>query len=97
MKAHLNTHLLVPRSRSSAKVKVKYQGHVSQKMGVLGALVFYKHILFCIMIGVFTEYRLKYSKERKGRCFKKPKGIYDNTIERARGQIRTFTEREIRI
>ena len=48
MKAHLiNTHLLVPRSRSSAKVKVKYQGHVSQKMGVSGAFVFYKHILFC--------------------------------------------------
>ena len=34
MKAHLiDTHLLVPRSRSSAKVKVKYQGDVSQKMG----------------------------------------------------------------
>ena len=32
--------------RSSAKVKVKYQGHVSQKMGVSGALVFHKHILF---------------------------------------------------
>ena len=47
MKAHLiDTHLLVPRSRSSAKVKVKYQGHVSQKMGVLGALLFHKHILF---------------------------------------------------
>ena len=47
MKAHLiDTHLLVPRSRSSAEVKVKYQGHVSQKMGVLGALVFHRHILF---------------------------------------------------
>ena len=47
MKAHLiDTHLLVPRSRSSAKGKVKYQGHVSQKMGVSGALVFHKHILF---------------------------------------------------
>ena len=47
MKAHLmDTHLLVPRSRSSAKVKVKYQDHVSQKMGVSGALVFHKHILF---------------------------------------------------
>ena len=35
MEAHLSdTHLLVPRSRSSAKVKVEYQGHVSQKMGV---------------------------------------------------------------
>ena len=47
MKAHLiDTHLLVPRSRSSAKVKVKYQGNVFQKMGVSGALVFHKHILF---------------------------------------------------
>ena len=35
----------MPRSRSSAKVKVKYQGHVSQKMDVSGALVFHKHIL----------------------------------------------------
>ena len=32
MKEHLiNTHLLVPRSRSSAKVKVKYKGYISQK------------------------------------------------------------------
>ena len=47
MKAHLiDTHLLVPRSKSSAEVKVKYQSHVSQKMGVSGALVFHKHILF---------------------------------------------------
>ena len=42
MKAHLiNTHLVVSRSRSSAKVKVKYQGHVSQKMGVSGAFFFF--------------------------------------------------------
>ena len=47
MKAHLiDTHLLVPRSRSCTKVKVKYQGHVSQKMCVSGALLFHKHILF---------------------------------------------------
>ena len=39
MKAHLiDTHLLVLRSRASAKVKVKYQGHVSQKMGVSGGI-----------------------------------------------------------
>ena len=39
MKAHLiDTHVLVLRSRSSAKVKVKYQGHVSQKMGILGGI-----------------------------------------------------------
>ena len=47
MKAHLiDTHLLVPRSRPSAKIKVKYQGHVSKKMGVSGAFVFHKHVLF---------------------------------------------------
>ena len=28
------------------KVKVKYQGYISQKLAVLGALVFHKHILF---------------------------------------------------
>ena len=39
MKAHLiDTHLLTPRSRSSSKVKIKYQGHVSQKMGVSGGI-----------------------------------------------------------
>ena len=60
MKAHLiDTHFLVPRSRSSAKVKVKYQGHVSQKMGVLGALVFRKYILFISCLGyrkIFFRY-----------------------------------------
>ena len=50
MKAHLTDTHLVPRSRSSAKVKVKYQGHVSQKMGVSGALVFHKHILFLLQV-----------------------------------------------
>ena len=50
-------HLLVPRSRSSAKVKVKYKGYISQKMAVLGAFLFRKHILFvflkmtCLMEG----------------------------------------------
>ena len=47
MKAYLiNMNLLVPRSRSSAKVKVKYEGCISQKMAVLGAFVFHQHILF---------------------------------------------------
>ena len=56
MKAHLiDTHLLVPRPRSYAKVKVKYQGHVSQKMGVSGALVFHKHILFILMIDCLVK------------------------------------------
>ena len=47
MKAHLiNTHLLVPRSRSSAKVKVKYQGHVSQDGCVGGISVSQTHHVF---------------------------------------------------
>ena len=62
MKAHLiDTHLLVPRSSSSAKVKVKYQGHVSQKMGVSGALVFHKHILFLLQICLVFEDQGKYT------------------------------------
>ena len=35
---------LIPRSRSS--VKVKYQGHIFQKKAVTGALVFHKHRMF---------------------------------------------------
>ena len=59
MKAHhIDTHLLVPRSSAKVKVKVKYQGHVSQKMGVLGALVFHKHILFSFGKGL-TVYQTK--------------------------------------
>ena len=58
MKAHLIDKHLVPRSRSSAKVKVKYQGHVSQKMGVSGALVFHKHILF---YSVFLPFKDKFN------------------------------------
>ena len=37
---------MVPRSRSSSKFKVKYNGYISQKMAILGAFVFHKHILF---------------------------------------------------
>ena len=59
MKAYLiNMHLLVPRSRSSAKVKVKYKGYISQKMAVSGAFVFHKHILFHLakeMVTTFLE------------------------------------------
>ena len=51
MRAYLiNMHLLVPQSRSSAKVKVKYKGYISQKMAVLGAFVFHKHILFNLLL-----------------------------------------------
>ena len=46
MKAYLiNMHLLIPRSRSSAKVKVKYRGCNSQN-GRFGEFMFHKHILF---------------------------------------------------
>ena len=39
MKAYLiNMDLLVPRSRSSAKVKVKYKGNTSQKNGRFGGI-----------------------------------------------------------
>ena len=47
MKAHLiDTHLLVPRSRSSTKVKVIYQGHVFHKMDVSGISVSPKHLVY---------------------------------------------------
>ena len=46
MKAYLiNMHLLVPRSRSCTKVKVKYKGYISEKKAVSAAFVFHKHIL----------------------------------------------------
>ena len=61
MKAHLiDTHLLVLRSRSSAKVNLKYQGHVSQKMGVSGALVFQKHFFFLNSILMHTDVTLSH-------------------------------------
>ena len=41
---------LVPSSRSSVKVKVEYLGHNFQKMAIAGALVFHKHILFCLSL-----------------------------------------------
>ena len=57
MKAHLiDAHLPLLRSRSSAKVKVKYQCHVPQKMGVSGAFMFHKHILFVFFCSVVTTW-----------------------------------------
>ena len=51
MTEHLiNTHLLVLRSRSSVKLKVIYQGYISQKIAVSGAFVFHKYILFSIAL-----------------------------------------------
>ena len=40
------TFLVVPTSRSSVKVKVKYQGDNFQKISVVGAFMFTKHISF---------------------------------------------------
>ena len=69
MKAHLiDTHLLVPRSRSSAKVKVKYQGHISQKMGVSGALVFL--LFFTRPVGVYVLAR-KFTWKKKSELHSK--------------------------
>ena len=48
----VNTHLVVPRSRSS--FRVRYQGHVFKRMAVAGAFVFHKHILIC-NLAVFLE------------------------------------------
>ena len=39
---------------TGTKAKVKYQGHISKKMAVSRALVFYKHILF----GLYTTQNL---------------------------------------
>ena len=48
MKAYLiNMHLLVPRSSSSAKVKVKYKGNISKKNGRFGGIrVSQTHLVF---------------------------------------------------
>ena len=45
------TFMLVPSSRSSVKVKVKYQGHSFRKNGRCAALGFHKHILFFLCSG----------------------------------------------
>ena len=67
MKAHLiDTHLLVLSSRSSAKVKVKYQGHVSEDGcfgGISGSQAHlvssitgsYHRLAFCLMIPTFND------------------------------------------
>ena len=44
---------LVPKSRSSVKAKIKYQGHNCRKNGCCrgrGALVFHKHSLFDVYL-----------------------------------------------
>ena len=52
MKAHLIDTHLVPRSRSSAKVKIKYQGHVSQK----GISVSQTHLgSLCYTVTIYSE------------------------------------------
>ena len=48
MKGYLiNMYLLVPRSKSSAKVKVKYKGYISKKNGRFGGIrVSQTHLVF---------------------------------------------------
>ena len=59
---------------------MKYQGHVSQKMGVFWALVFHKHILFQFQITeekMATSFQLYIDKENtplKHRGAKQPLG-----------------------
>ena len=50
MKAYLiNMHLLVPRSRSYAKVKVIYKGYISKKNGRFGGIrVSQTHLVFLL-------------------------------------------------
>ena len=75
MKAHIIDTHLVPRSRSSAKVKVKYQGHISQKIGVSGALVFHKDILVTMSLGRFTyKFVLKRFAFKSGCLFQENEG-----------------------
>ena len=38
-----------PTSEGYIKVKVEYQGYISQKIALSGALVFHKHILFFLV------------------------------------------------
>ena len=66
MKAHLiDIHFLVPRSRSSAKVKVKYQGHVSQKIGVSGG----SSVSQTHLVAFDFDGEEKVRKEKKKRSF----------------------------
>ena len=82
MKAYIiNMHLLVPRSRSSAKVKVKYIGYISPKMAVSGAFVFHKHILFfaCYMLCITRSLVLKTSRME----------AFENIVEKRRKMLVT--------
>ena len=64
MKAHpINTHLPIPRSSSSSKVKDKNQGNISQKIAVSGALVVHKSLFYGRSLHVrHTAGALKISK-----------------------------------
>ena len=48
----LENFSLIPRPRSPAKAKVKYQSHNFQKMAVVGEFMFHKHILFIFVLTV---------------------------------------------
>ena len=54
MKAHLiNTHVVVPRSRPSVNVEVKYPGHNLKKNGCCGGiLVSLTHLVFYFTLTV---------------------------------------------
>ena len=65
MKAYLINMHLVPRSRSSAKVMVKYKGYISQKMAVSGAFAFLKHILFMNVFLLFSPRKAAKKEEER--------------------------------
>ena len=65
-------HLLVPRSRSSAKVKVKCKGYISPKNGCFGGIhVSQTHLFFQLTLG---RSFLRHSGKRR-KCFFRGKVI----------------------
>ena len=62
MNAYLiNMHLLVPRSRSSAKIKVKYNGYISQKNGRFGGIrVSQTHPVGIVLLYILVHSCVKY-------------------------------------
>ena len=57
----MNMHLLVPRSRASAKVKFKYEGYISQKNGRFGGIrVSQTHLVFKFEIKITSMWSFDY-------------------------------------
>ena len=65
------TFLLVTSSRSSVKVKDKYQGHSFLKNGCCGCILFvlHKHILFCFVKICVRQARLQRASHSHHNCY----------------------------